>query len=357
MRPPRTPTAAAILLLGSAVVPPAFASVSVLRIRGRVVDDVDDSPVRRLAVLLLGGGLRGGQTVSDQKGEFDLEVRGGSGTFAWAVAAEGFDPRGGVVHLRGDADFGLVRLPRATAVVEGSVFGPEGLPLAGARVERHGPLMKWQPPRSCLRSDPSDPAASNVAADTTTDEEGRFRFERVPKGRGFVRVLDPRAPAAPPLEFEARAFESPWLEFHPLVGYLRAEILPAQGEWQEPFTLSLREGRRRASWRLVPPTQQGGFGGGSFGSRIGCSLQQPGEVLLRACGPEADILPAVDEPGVTYKGSERDVEVSQDGDFALIRNVPAGTWIAEVANGRGRAAAGTVVVVTGGETAFTVAVP
>jgi hypothetical protein len=302
------------------------------RIRGRVVDETDGSPVRWFTLYLFSAGMRAEQAPSGPEGMFDLDMTYERGIFEWAITSEGYDPTEGAVVLPPGGDLGAVRLRRATGVVDGRVLGPDGRPLSGANVSRHGPLQ-------------------SPAEHAKTDEEGRFRFERVPKGRGYVRVSDSRTVAPTPVPFEARPWETAWVEVASPIGILSLEILPAQRVWGSSCGLRLRDPvrGRTATWRVVLPDSEnhcyrsdsricGGFHYGLF-------------------APADGLLPVVESPEVSYEGSPLDVEVLEGGRHVLVRNVPAGTWSVEVVASRGTAPVGEVEVMAGSVTSVSLVVP
>ncbi len=149
-----------------------------------------------------------GKAVSDAIGSFAISHLG-IGWFDLRVKRRGFVtlsvPEVEVPDRAARIDLGPLTLDRG-AVIEGRVTGPSGAPLPDARVT---PIRAPDPLASIF-------SVSDVPPETSTDSEGRFRFEDLRRGARFgLRVEHPglipetvsavEAPTPEPLRIELKA--------------------------------------------------------------------------------------------------------------------------------------------------------
>lgn len=211
------------------------------RLAGRVfAGDLDAPLAGEYTLTLFGAGLRGELELGEHP--LALEVEGGTGRFDWSIVAPGFDPAWGVVALREGktATLGDVRLARGSAVLEGLVSGPSGHPAAGAEVSLSDGIRPW-------------PAkVGEEAGRAKTDERGRFRFDGVAAGTGFVLVRSEELPAMAAVPVGIAPGGRHWIELSPPVGSLLVRV---HGKWERPFQLRLDDGELRlaTAWTFEPP--------------------------------------------------------------------------------------------------------
>ncbi len=201
------------------------------RLLGQVPDEKRKSA---FTLTLFGEGLRG--ELDLWASPVDLPVEGGTGRFEWSIVSPGYDPARGVVTLRDGetATIGTVRLVRGTASLEGLVSAPDGRPVAGAEVSLSGPVGVGERAR------------------TKADETGRFRFEGLAAGKGFVQVDAGDLPAMAAVPIEVSSGGRHWIELSPAAGSLLVRI---HGRWNHPIRLVLEDADRAlgTSWKFDPP--------------------------------------------------------------------------------------------------------
>jgi hypothetical protein len=222
------------------------------RITGQVfLGEEDQKGNGSFTLTLFGEGLRGEGDLWESP--VDLPVEGGTGRFEWSVVSPGYDPARGVVTLReGEtATIGAVRLVRGSASLEGLVSTPDRRPVAGAEVAFSGAIR---------------PAAGGDENRAKTDETGRFRFEGLAAGKGFVHLPADDLPAMAAVPVEISPGGRHWIELSPAVGSF---LLRVHGKWDRPFRLSLEDPDLHvaASWKFEPPewSEEEGWSCGGVG--------------------------------------------------------------------------------------------
>ncbi|MCI0586432.1 MAG: carboxypeptidase-like regulatory domain-containing protein [Planctomycetes bacterium] len=194
----------------------------------------DEKRKSAFTLTLFGEGLRGERDLSASSG--DLPVEGGTGRFEWSIVSPGYDPARGVVTLRDGeiATIGAVCLARGSASLEGLLSAPDGRPVAGAEVSLSGPVGVGERAR------------------TKADEAGRFRFEGLAAGKGFVQASGDDLPAMAAVPVDISAGGRHWIELSSSVASLLVRI---HGRWDRPFRLSLEDPDRAlgTSWKFDPP--------------------------------------------------------------------------------------------------------
>lgn len=250
---------------------------------------------------------------------FSREVVGGTGRFEWRIEADGCDPATGFVELREGrtADVGEVRLRRGSAIIEGRVLDVARRPVPEAKVKLHG-LTRVDPPTRALPDFEK------------TDGEGRYRFERVAAGRGWLELESPSLPAMPAAAVWTAPGETTGVEFAPEAGSVLVCVQPPSGgRWDLPFALVLHDPQRlvTARWTVAPPIRLPwgpGFSSPSWGSLLtSCFFISEG-ISLGAFRP--DRLPQwyLERPRVD--GRRADVRLQEDGLSVVLPNVLEGGW-------------------------------
>jgi carboxypeptidase family protein len=303
---------------------------------------------RMVHLRLLGQGLQGEEAIGLGCGPFDFPVEGGEGRFAWAIWTPGHDPVQGSLELRpGEiVELGEISPRPGSGVIEGRVRDLDGRPVSGADVRVGGWLV------------PVPPDSGKPAPSVKTDAEGRFRFEGVPAGRGYVQVDATDLAAIPPRFVEMKAWGSCWLELAPVVGTLAVSVHRERGGWDRGFSLVLCEEDQRmrvVRWTGPPTTDDvdrvvcGRIRGGCSGCRIF-------SLVLEPALPGASLLGSGVRPGIRNVGAQTQSEVLPDGSGALLRNVPAGTWDVSLwtPSGEGTAEPARVAIIPGGTTSLTI---
>ncbi len=234
--PVRTPISARVEPRSAAAAQPPVA-----RLAGKVYFGEGDEPrAGAFTFTLFGEGLRGERNLWGSS--VNLDVKGGTGRFEWSIVSPGYDPARGVVTLHGGetATIGPARLVHGSAALEGLVSAPDGRPFAGAEVSLSGAVR------------PARPAVAGEGGRTKTDEAGRFRFEAVAAGKGFVQVTASDLPAMAAIAVEIAPGGRHWVGLSSPAGSLLVRI---HGKWERPFQLFLEDpGRRLAtSWKFDPP--------------------------------------------------------------------------------------------------------
>ena len=229
----RTPISASVEPKSEAAAQPPVA-----RLSGHVFFGNRDGPrAGGFTLTLFGEGLRGERNLWGSSVELDVE--GGAGRFEWSIVSPGYDPARGVVTLHGGETATLehVRLVPGSAALEGLLSAPDGRPVAGAEVSLSGSVR---------------PALDGEGGLTKTDVAGRFRFEGVAAGKGFVQASADDLPAMAAVPVEIAPGGRHWIELSPPVGSLLVRI---HGKWDQPFQLFLEDPGRlvSTSWTFDPP--------------------------------------------------------------------------------------------------------